>query len=120
MLVDAKEKNNAKRNLYEEGIKNKSFVLHHDGKLFKTASFSDWKAALVDFYNPNGKDFYQNLVRDSMMSTGAFGMMSDFSEAYPVENTHSSLEEAIKYHNEYPVKFHQSTMEIFDSLPNAP
>lgn len=99
MVVDSQEKKNAKINFYEEGIKNKSFVLHNDGKLFKTQSFSDWKAVLIDFNGPNGKSFYQNIIRKSMAITGAFGMMSDFSEAYPIENTHSSLEEAIKHHN---------------------
>ena len=47
---------------------------------------------MMNFDKKDSVLFYQDIVKEALDSTGAMGMMVDFSEAYPVENMHSSLE----------------------------
>ena len=103
MFVNVSTKDTYEKNYYEEGMKNNHFVKLNNGEVFETSAFSDYKAALLNFDEPSSVEFYQNIVKTAIESTGAAGMMVDFSEAYPVENIHSSIEEAAKFHNEYPV-----------------
>lgn len=42
--------------------------------------------------------------------------MVDFSEAYPVYGKHSSPEQAMKYHNRYPVIYHEAVREVLDEF----
>ena len=67
--------------------------------MFHTSSVSDFRAAMFDFYNEEGKKFFQSIIRKAIMETNASGMMVDFSEAYPISESPFSIEDAIKIHN---------------------
>lgn len=71
---------------------------------------------MIDFDKDGAVKFYQGVVKEAVESTGAKGMMVDFAEAYPIENMHGSVEEAIKFHNEYPVKYHRRVREALKSM----
>ena len=83
---------------------------------FATSAFSDFRASMIDFDNGEAKKYYQDLVRKIIKETRAKGMMVDFSEAYPIEGKHSSIEQAMKYHNRYPVVYHQAVREVLDEF----
>lgn len=117
MFSNISSKQHYRRNFYQEATEKGYFIKEKSGKNYHIASFSDYKSALIDFDNLEAKEFYKNMVRDAFKETNASGMMVDFSEGFPIaESTLSSLEEAVKAHNNYPNQYLQAVAEVFQEF----
>lgn len=77
-------------------------------------------ASMIDFSNPEAREFYINLTMRSF-NTGTYGMMIDFGEALPLDanlSAYSSSTPAAA-HNEYPDRYLSAAREAADRLGAA-
>ncbi len=103
-LVDAREKGEFKRNLYQEALDGGYLLKNtHDDLVF--ISQGSFKAYMVDFSNQDAREWYKGVIKDELLGAGLSGWMADFGEALPLDSKLSSGESALSAHNQYPVEW---------------
>lgn len=112
-LADVSEKENAKRNLFQEAMEKDFLVKRPDGEpyLILNTSFS---AAMVDLTNPQAWDWMKKVIRDEVIGVGARGWMADFGEALPYDAVLYSGEPASRVHNGYPELWAKLNREVVE------
>lgn len=101
-LVDATEKGNVQRNLYQEAVQNNYMVKKQDGSIYAVTN-TDFDAGMVDLTNPSAVNWIKNVIKDELITKGrCHGWMHDFAEALPLDAVLYSGD-AEEYHNQYPV-----------------
>lgn len=103
-LVDAKEKGNVRRNLYQEAKEKGYFVHTNQGKEYAILNTS-FSAALVDLSNPEAFNWLKSIIKEQLISTGVRGWMADFGEALPFDVKLHSKEDPSAWHNRYPMEW---------------
>jgi alpha-glucosidase len=102
-LVDATEKGNVQRNLYQEAVLNNYMVKKTNGSIYAVTN-TDFDAGMVDLTNPNAVNWIKNVIKDELITKGrCHGWMHDFAEALPLDAVLHSGVSAAQYHNQYPV-----------------
>lgn len=101
-LVDASDREDVQRHLYEEARAQDFLVKNTDGDVFWMDQ-GGFDAALVDLTNPAATEWLQSIVED-LIDTGVSGWMADFSEGLPLD---AVLYEgaAASIHNEWPERW---------------
>ena len=80
-LVDATEKGNVRRNLYQEALNNGYLVKGEDGEALAVTN-TDFDAGMVDFTNPAAVNWMKAVIKDQLIDEGrCHGWMHDFAEA---------------------------------------
>jgi alpha-glucosidase len=114
-LVDASERSNYLRNLFEEAKAREYLVKNKEGEIYLIEN-TDFSAAMIDLTNPDACDWMKDVIREEVISVGAWGWMADFGEALPYDAKLSSGEPASSYHNRYPEKWAQLNREVIEEI----
>ncbi|KAG2176274.1 hypothetical protein INT43_005508 [Umbelopsis isabellina] len=119
-LCDVKEKPSARRNLYAEA--------HEKGLLVKDpktnaslyiSSGPEWDAGLLDLTNPECREWFKQVMKESVFSSGVSGMMTDFGEYTPYDSSKAKFHSGVPpevYHNQYPQEWAKLADEIVHEL----
>ncbi len=106
-------KPNARRNLFQEA-KGRGLLVKQQNQepyLIPNTSFS---AGLVDLTNPRAVAWFEDVLRQEVLSTGASGWMADFGEALPFDSVVAEGNAEL-VHNAYPVLWAKLNREVVDA-----
>jgi alpha-glucosidase len=95
---DAAQKDNHRRNLFEEAVGKGYLVKNREGQPY-TISISSFSAALVDLTNPEARTWIKDLIKEELVGNGASGWMADFGEGLPYDAVLYSGADPRSYHN---------------------
>jgi alpha-glucosidase (family GH31 glycosyl hydrolase) len=95
-----KEKENHRRNLFEEAAKNGYLVNNRDGEPYRVKT-TDFSAAFVDLTNPEARTWFKDVIKRELIGNGASGWMADFGEGLPYDAVLFSGADPESYHNRY-------------------
>jgi alpha-glucosidase (family GH31 glycosyl hydrolase) len=97
---DASQKENHRRNLFEEAAGKDYLVKNREGEPY-TTRISSFSAALVDLTNPEARAWIKAVIKDELIGNGASGWMADFGEGLPYDAVLFSGADPKSYHNRY-------------------
>ena len=84
-LVDATQKGDSSiENLFAEAVEKGYTVQTQSGQPYLMDQ-NGFDAVLVDFTNPQARDWYADVIADDVLGAGAAGFMADFGEALPFD-----------------------------------
>ena len=64
---------------------------------------------MIEFEDQDDINFFtKEILKKGIEETKAKGMMVDFGEAYPIQKKNTSLEIALKHHNQYPTSYYKA------------
>jgi alpha-glucosidase len=110
-LADVSEKENARRNLFEEA-REQGFLVTEDGEPYLLLN-TDFSAGLLDLSNPDAVAWMQTVLEEEVLSTGASGWMADFGEGLPFDGE-LAADDAFSFHNAYPERWARLNRELID------
>lgn len=112
-LVDVSQKENTKRNLYNEARRNGYLIETEDGEPY-TITITTFDAAIVDLSNNDARDWLRSVIQQQLVDNGFRGWMADFGEGMPF---HGRLDDAepSEYHNRYPVEWSRLNAEALET-----
>jgi len=113
-ITDVSEKQNVRRNLFEEGREN-GYLVEQDGEVFMLP-ITDFSAALVDLTNPEARDWMRNVIDENLLGNGFRGWMADFGEGLPFDaELHDEDVDPTSYHNRYVVDWAETNREAVEN-----
>ncbi len=71
---------------------------------------------LVDFTNPEARDWMKDVIKRNMIEVGLSGWMADFGEYIPADSMLHSGASPLIYHNSYPADWAKINREAIDEL----
>jgi alpha-glucosidase (family GH31 glycosyl hydrolase) len=95
-----KEKENYRRNLFEEAERRGYLVKNREGEPYRVKT-TDFSAAFVDLTNPEARDWIKDVIKEELIGNGASGWMADFGEGLPYDAVLFSGADPKSYHNRY-------------------
>jgi alpha-glucosidase (family GH31 glycosyl hydrolase) len=95
-----KEKENHRRNLFEEAERRGYLVKDREGEPYRV-KITDFSAAFVDLTNPEARDWIKDVIKEELIGNGASGWMADFGEGLPYDAVLFSGADPKSYHNRY-------------------
>ncbi|NET61029.1 MAG: alpha-glucosidase [Symploca sp. SIO2E6] len=102
-LVDIPEEElQGRRNLYQEAQQQDFFVKRETGEIYLVKN-TDFDAGLVDWTNPQAREWFKEIIKTEVLGIGAKFWMADFAEAAQFDGNFYSQESGLSYHNQYPV-----------------
>jgi len=110
-LADPSEKENRRRNLFDEARSRGYLVQNETGEPYMIR-ISDFSAAMVDLTNPEARAWYGGVIEEEVMAAGVSGWMADFGEGLPYDAVLHSGESAAVYHNRYPEEWARLNREV--------
>jgi alpha-glucosidase (family GH31 glycosyl hydrolase) len=99
-LVDAKDKENHRRNLFEEAEKNGYLAKNREGEPYKIKN-SSFSAGLIDLTNPEARAWIKDVIKHELIGNGSSGWMADYGEGLPYDARLFSGADPKSYHNRY-------------------
>ena len=112
-IVDVSEKENVRRNLFEEAREN-GYLVEEDGEVFMLP-ITDFSAALVDLTNPEAREWMRDVIVDNLLGNGFRGWMADFGEGFPFDcEVHDEDIDPTKYHNRYVVDWAETNRKAIE------
>jgi alpha-glucosidase len=97
---DIAEKENHRRNLFEEATRQGYLVEDQSGEPY-TVKTTDFSAAFVDLTNPEARAWIKGIIKEELLGSGASGWMADFGEGLPYDAVLDSGADPKSYHNRY-------------------
>lgn len=88
--------------LYNIAAEKNYFIKNSSGEIYKIY-VTTFPAGLIDLTNKEAYEWYKGIIKDNIINIGTSGWMADFGEYLPEDAILFSREDAIKYHNKYPV-----------------
>ncbi|MFZ5855453.1 MAG: alpha-glucosidase [Chloroflexota bacterium] len=108
-------KPNMRRNLFQEAKENGYLVMNQNGKPYLILN-TDFHFGMVDFTNPQARDWYKSVIKDQVIDAGASGWMADFGESLPYDavlfNPNIPPQEM---HNIYPAAWASLNRDVVDA-----
>ena len=89
------------KEIYKEASEKGYCVKNKDGEDY-LVTITTFPAAMIDFTNPAGYEWYKNLIKENMIGIGMGGWMADFGEYLPVDAVLYSGEDPEVIHNQWP------------------
>ncbi len=118
-LSDVSEKENYRRNMFEEA-KNKGYLVkNEEGNpyMIKNTSFA---AGILDLTNPAARSWMREIIQEKIVENiGASGWMADYGEGLPYDTVLSSGVKGAKYHNKYPEEWAELNRNAIENLANG-
>jgi alpha-glucosidase (family GH31 glycosyl hydrolase) len=93
-------KENHRRNLFAEAVKNGYLVQNQQGEPYRVRT-TDFSAAFVDLTNPEAREWIKEIIKQELLGNGASGWMADFGEGLPYDAVLYSGADPKSYHNRY-------------------
>jgi alpha-glucosidase len=109
----AANKEDYRRNLFEEAARQGYLVKRADGEAYRVKT-TDFSAAFVDLTNPKARTWVKNLIKDELIGSGASGWMADYGEGLPYDAVLFSGANPKGYHNRYPEEWARVNREAID------
>jgi sulfoquinovosidase len=97
---DVREKENHRRNLFEEAARKGYLVKNREGETYRVKT-TDFSAAFVDLTNPEARAWIKDLIKEELIGNGVSGWMADFGEGLPYDAVLYSGADPKTYHNRY-------------------
>jgi alpha-glucosidase (family GH31 glycosyl hydrolase) len=97
---DVAQKENHRRNLFEEAAGKGYLVKNQEGEPY-TTRISSFSAALVDLTNSEARTWIKAVIKDELVGNGASGWMADFGEGLPYDAVLFSGADPRSYHDRY-------------------
>ena len=116
-LVNVEDKDNYKVNYYEYAKEQSYFVNNEYGNPYEL-DITTFTAGLLDFTNPDTRDWFKDIVNTNMLSLGVDGWMADFGEALPYYAELYNNRTGADYHNRFPEIWSQLNEEIVEESEN--
>ncbi|KAL3841161.1 hypothetical protein ACJIZ3_025752 [Penstemon smallii] len=99
-LAPMDEKENVRRNLFEEAIKLDILVKDNKGEPYMVPNTA-FDVGMLDLTHPKTGSWFKQILQE-MVDDGVRGWMADFGEGLPVDACLYSGEDPITAHNRYP------------------
>lgn len=99
--------------MFDEAVEKEYLIKNRDGSPSMVDVPFD-PAALVDFTNPEARDWLKNIIKENMINIGMSGWMADFGEMIQHDTHTASGDEGLEYHNRYPVDWAQLNREAVE------
>jgi alpha-glucosidase len=97
---DVGQKENYRRNLFEEAVGRGYLVKNRDGEPYRIR-ISSFSAGLVDLTNPEARTWIKDIIKEELIGNGASGWMADFGEGLPYDAVLFSGADPKTYHDRY-------------------
>lgn len=111
-LAPTDEKQNRRRNLYEEAKQLGILVKKKSGEPYMVPNTA-FNVGMLDLTHPNTSSWFKEILQE-MVDDGVRGWMADFGEGLPVDATLYSGEDPITAHNRYPEIWARINREFAD------
>jgi len=112
-IVDVSEKENVRRNLFEEAREN-GYLVEQDGEVFMLP-ITDFSAALLDLTNPDTREWMRDVIVENLLGNGFRGWMADFGEGLPFDaEPDDDTVDPTEYHNRYVVDWAETNREAIE------
>src|SRR5829696_1298016 len=108
---DVTEKENHRRNLFEEAARKGYLVKNREGEPYRVKT-TDFSAACVDLTNPEARDWIKDVIKEELIGNGASGWMADFGEGLPYDAVLFSSAEPKSYHHRYAEEWARVNREV--------
>jgi alpha-glucosidase len=99
--------------LYKEASQKGYLVKKANGEEYHVV-VTTFPAALVDFTNPEAREWIKNIIKSNMIGIGLSGWMADFGEYLPTDAVLYDGTPAELYHNKYPVDWAKINSEAVE------
>lgn len=100
---------------YQEGLRNRFFVLKPDGQPVGPA-FEPFPTANIDFLNPAAVDWWEKMIRGIVIEQNFDGWMEDFGEWVEDDHRFAAGKTGREMANLYPLFYHKITYQISRKL----
>jgi alpha-glucosidase (family GH31 glycosyl hydrolase) len=111
----AANKEDYRRNLFEEAARQGYLVKRTDGEPYRVET-TDFSAASVDLTNPKARIWVKELIKEELIGSGASGWMADYGEGLPYDAVLFSGANAKSYHNRYAEEWARVNREAIDEV----
>ena len=112
-------KPNIRRNLFQEAKEKGYLIKNQNGEPYLLLN-TDFYFGMVDFTNPEARDWYKSVIKDQVAGSGASGWMADFGEGLPYDavlfDPYTKYREPGEYHNIYPGMWAKFNREVVNEL----
>jgi alpha-glucosidase (family GH31 glycosyl hydrolase) len=109
----AANKEDYRRNLFEEAARQGYLVKKADGEPYRVET-TDLSAGFVDLTNPKARTWIKELIKDELIGSGASGWMADYGEGLPYDAVLFSGANPKSYHNRYAEEWARVNREAID------
>jgi alpha-glucosidase (family GH31 glycosyl hydrolase) len=107
---DVAEKENHRRNLFEEAARKGYLVKNREGEPYRVKT-TDFSAAFFDLTNPEARAWIKVLIKEELIGNGVSGWMADFGEGLPYDVVLYSGADPKSYHNRYAEEWAETNRE---------
>ena len=114
-LSDVSEKEHYERNLFLEAKDLGYLTKYANGDLAEVDS-GGFTGNMVDFSNPNAREWYKQAVGGAMKEAGLKGWMADFGESLPFDAAMHNGESGEAYHNKYIEEWAKVNQEMIQEM----
>lgn len=96
---------------FREGMENGYFLMRADGRGAKQIDFWNPGMAVVDFTNPDAKEWYLARLK-TLLDMGVDCFKTDFGERIPIEVTYADGSDPVSMHNYYSYLYNKAVFEL--------
>lgn len=96
---------------FRQGVENGYFLMRKDGKGVKQIDFWNPGMALVDFTNPEARDWYTAKLK-TLLDMGVDCFKTDFGERIPIDVTYYNGADPLGMHNYYTFLYNRTVFEL--------
>lgn len=100
---------------FQEGMEKGYFVMRKDGKGAKQVDFWNPGIALVDFTNPDAKEWYVGKLR-TLVDMGVDCFKTDFGERIPIDVAYHNGADPLSMHNYYTYLYNKAVFEMLKEV----
>ncbi len=97
---------------FHEASKQGYLVKTRDGADYITYT-TTFPVGIVDFTNPDARDWFKTIIKEKMIGAGLDGWMADFAEYIPPDSVLYDGDPCL-YHNRYPVEWARLNREALE------
>ena len=102
--------------MWDEGVEGGYLIEDEDGEVYTFRDPAFRTASLIDFTDPQAREWLAGYLEVAARDVGLDGWMADFSEWLPHDAVLNSGVDAWRYHNRYPLAWQELNREVFERV----